>query len=214
MKLLVVDDDDELCELLSRALGREQHEVSTAGSLAAARVALAQQRPDVLILDLQLPDGSGLELLRERKPSFPVLILSAAGEVSARVDGLDAGADDYLVKPFAVAELRARVRALSRRSERSSAAVIEHEDVRLDVGVRRAYRAGLEVLLTAREWAIVETLAAAGGAVVGREQLLTEIWGEASDANSASLDVLLARIRRKLGRTLIRTLRGEGHALG
>lgn len=224
MNVLVVDDDAELCELLARTLRRDQHEITSAGSIAEARAALAVARPDVLILDLELPDGSGLELCRSLRgdgadasfrmgSNIPILILTASGQVSARVIGLDAGADDYLVKPFAVAELRARVRALARRRERRHRARLEHGDVALDFGARRAWRAQLEVLLTAREWAIIEALAEADGQVVEREALLHEVWGEASEANSASLDVLLTRIRRKLGPTLIRTVRGEGHAL-
>jgi two-component system OmpR family response regulator len=216
MKVVVVDDDAELCELLARALTREQHEVITYGSLAQVQAALAREHPDVLILDLDLPDGSGLDLcsaLRRERATMPILILSASGDVSARITGLDAGADDYLVKPFAVAELRARVRALGRRRERKPKQ-LAHGDVRLDFDLRRAWRLDLEVLLTAREWAILEALAEAEGRVVAREALLTGAWGEANEANSASLDVLLARIRRKLGRSLIRTVRGEGHALG
>jgi len=217
MNVLVVDDDVELCELLARALIRDGHEVRQAGSLAQTRAALGQASPDVLILDLELPDGSGLELCRElraRAADLPILMLTASGEVSARITGLDAGADDYLVKPFAVAELRARVRALGRRQERRTPARIERGDVVLDLAARRAWRAELEVLLTAREWAILDILANAEGALVSREVLLVKIWGEANEAHSASLDVLLTRIRRKLGRERIRTLRGEGHALG
>lgn len=224
MNVLVVDDDAELCELLARTLRRDQHEITSAGSLAEARATLAVARPDVLILDLELPDGSGLELCRSLRgdradasfrggSNIPILILTASGQVSARVIGLDAGADDYLVKPFAVAELRARVRALARRRETKHDARLERGDVALDFGARRAWRAQLEVLLTAREWAIIEALAEADGQVVEREALLLEVWGEASEANSASLDVLLTRIRRKLGPTLIRTVRGEGHAI-
>ncbi|MCA9663630.1 MAG: response regulator transcription factor, partial [Myxococcales bacterium] len=123
-------------------------------------------------------------------------------------------ADDYLVKPFAVAELRARVRALGRRREQAIVTRVERGELELDLGRRRAWRRGLEVALTAKEWAIVEALARAEGRVVTREALLVEVWGEASEAAAASLGVLLTRIRRKLGRQAIRTIRGEGHALG
>ena len=217
MNVVVVDDDDELCTLVQRALQRDGHAVRSATSLAAARAALAVGRPDVLVLDLDLPDGSGLELCRELRAAgqaVPVLILTASGQVTARVEGLDSGADDYLVKPFAVAELRARVRALGRRRERSVVMRVERGDVQLDLGSRRAWRRGLEIALTAKEWAIVETLVQAEGRVVRRDTILREVWGEASEAAGASFCVLVARIRRKLGRGIIRTIRGEGHAFG
>ncbi|MGB1012509.1 MAG: response regulator transcription factor [Nannocystaceae bacterium] len=217
MKVLVVDDDPELCELVAKALSRDGHTVHVAGSNKAGEQALATVSPEVVILDLDLPDGSGLELCRGMRrvgSEVQVLILTASGQVSARVEGLDAGADDYLVKPFAVAELRARVRALGRRRGQAHVAPIERGEIRLDLGRRRAWRQGLEVVLTAKEWLIVEVLARAEGRVVSRHVLLTEVWGEVSPAASASLGVLLTRIRRKLGRAAIRTIRGEGHALG
>lgn len=217
MNVLVVDDDPELCQLLGTALAREGHVVRTAGSLADTRTQLQRFKSDVLVLDLDLPDGSGLELcraLRREDESLPVLILTASAHVSARVEGLDAGADDYLVKPFAMAELRARVRALGRRRERPVVARLLRNEVTLDFAARRAWRHDLEVALTSREWAIVEALARAGGQVVTREALLLEVWGEASEAANASLGVLMARIRRKLGPELVRTIRGLGHALG
>lgn len=217
MKILVVDDDPELCEVVTTALVREQHEVVSAMSMAAATRRIQAEAPQVLVLDLDLPDGSGLSLcrqLRESGSGVAILILTATGDVAARVQGLDAGADDYLVKPFAIAELRARVRALGRRRERSSPAALEHGGVSLDFNARRAHRGGREVQLTAREWAIVECLGRAQGRVVPREELLAEVWNEASEATNASLGVLMSRIRRKLGRQFVRTVRGEGHAIG
>ncbi|MCX4248112.1 response regulator transcription factor [Paraliomyxa miuraensis] len=216
MNVLVVDDDPELCELVCTALAREQHVVTTADSLATAAKRLEAGHLDVMVLDLDLPDGSGLALCRQLRAArslAAILILTATGDVAARVEGLDAGADDYLVKPFAVAELRARVRALGRRRERASPDTLRRGDVVLDFHVRRAHRAGLEVALTAREWAIVEILARAEGRVVPRDELLSEIWKEVSEATNASLGVLMSRIRRKLGRELIRIVRGEGHAI-
>lgn len=217
MNVVVVDDDDELCELVGTALARDGHTVHVARSLASTRAVLSEHEADVLVLDLGLPDGSGLELcneLRRARHGPRILILTATGDVAARVAGLDAGADDYLVKPFAVAELRARVRALARRNEPEIVAPLLRGDVTLSLATRRAFRSGLEVALTPREWAIIELLARAGGRVVPRDTLLLEVWGEASDSANASLGVLMARIRRKLGTDLIRAVRGEGHALG
>jgi DNA-binding response OmpR family regulator len=215
MNVVVVDDDAELCELLDRTLTADGHQVRTADSLARTRAILARATPDVVVLDLDLGDGHGLELCRELRRSRwgpAILILTASGEIASRVAGLDAGADDYLVKPFAVAELRARVRALGRRHERAGAR-FERGDIELDFARRRAWRCGLEVTLTTREWEIVEALAAQQGRVVTHEALLREVWGEVTETAAASLGVLLARIRRKLGRDLIRTVRGEGHAI-
>lgn len=217
MRVLVIEDHPETRELVARALARDGHAVTGTRDGAEALGVVDAAEPDVIVLDLGLPDTPGVDLCRElrrRGHAAPLLVLTAHGAVACRVECLDAGADDFLPKPFAVAELRARVRALGRRQERRTPARIERGDVVLDLAARRAWRAELEVLLTAREWAILDILANAEGALVGREVLLVKIWGEANEAHSASLDVLLTRIRRKLGRERIRTLRGEGHALG
>lgn len=217
MNLLIVDDHDELLDLVSRALLRDGHRVATATCLEAARATLAPPDPDVLILDVALPDGSGLDLCRELRRAgrrMPILLLTAHGEVSERVAGLDAGADDFLPKPFAVAELRARVRALARRGPLDRAVFVRLWDTELDLSARKARRENLDIPLTAREWAVLELLAARGGRVVSRSEILDVIWGEQGDSGSASLEVIVARIRRKLGAGVVRTLRGEGYALG
>jgi DNA-binding response OmpR family regulator len=181
-----------------------------------------EDAPDLVVLDLGLPDGSGLTLCRELRTEgsvIPILILTARSQVALRVEGLDAGADDYLAKPFALAELRARVRALGRRSSGSSAVQLRglrqvRGDLVLDFGTRTATRAKTAVPITARQWAILELLASRGGRIVPRSDLLEIVWGDASDANANSLEVLIARLRKKLGADVIRTLRGEGYAFG
>ena len=216
MRLLLLEDDEMLGEGLRDYLGADGHVVDWCRSLGDTQ-ALRGEPFDALLVDWQLPDGSGLDWLRARRARgdrTPALMLTARDRLVQRIEGLDAGADDYLVKPFAIAELRARVRALGRRREREPLAVLKRGDVELDFDSRRAYRAGLEVSLTAREWAIVELLARAQGRVVARDALLAEVWGEPSEAANASLGVLMSRIRRKLGHELIRLVRGEGHALG
>jgi two-component system, OmpR family, response regulator len=218
MRLLVVDDDAELRDLLVRALERDQHEVSAVASVALARVVLERGTTDLLVLDLALPDGTGIDLCRELRRAhslLPVLMLTAHSEVGKRVRALDAGADDFLAKPFAIAELRARVRALGRRSASGvgSSKVVHHGEVELDCLARRATRAGRVVTLTAREWIILEVLATQPRRLVSRALLLSEVWGETSTASGASLEVLIGRIRRKLGEALIRTMRGEGYVL-
>jgi DNA-binding response OmpR family regulator len=215
--LLVVDDQPELRDMLARAFERESHRVSLAGSLEEARGSLAAEPPDVIVLDVELPDGSGVDLCRELRREdvrIPILLLTAHGEVRQRVEGLDAGADDFLPKPFAVAELRARVRALGRRGPIERGTVVTIADVELDLGACVATRDGEEIPVTAREWAILKLLAAKPGRVVSRATILDSVWDDVSGAASASLDTLIARIRRKLGAGAIRTVRSEGYALG
>jgi two-component system OmpR family response regulator len=216
MRVLVVDDERELSDLVLRALEREGHAVRVARSIDEAERALAEAVPDLLVLDLMLGDGSGLDLcraIRRRGQRMPILVLTAHGEVPRRIEGFEAGADDFLPKPFAVAELRARVRALARRGPIPRDTVVILGDVELDLAARRAARAGAEVPVTAREWAIIELLVARRGRVIHRSEILESIWGDGSEAASASLDVIVARVRRKLGPSVIRTVRGEGYAL-
>lgn len=216
MRILLVDDEAALRSVVSRALTQDGHAVQTAASLSKAREALAEE-PELIVLDLSLPDGSGLELceaLRAEASSTPILVLTARTEVAQRVAALDAGADDFLGKPFAVAELRARIRALARRGPMQRGLHFRQGDVHLDFGARTASRSNATVPVTAREWAILETLGRHDGRVVQRSHLLESVWGEATHAASGSLEVLIARLRTKLGADVIRTARGEGYALG
>jgi DNA-binding response OmpR family regulator len=217
MRLLVVDDDSEVRDLLIRALERDRHTVTAVATMAAARTVLYAANIDLVVLDLALPDGSGIELCRElgaSRNTVPVLMLTARSEVRERVRALDAGADDFLGKPFAIAELRARVRALARRSLGASSGLPwQNAELTIDFTCRRALRKGVTLAFTAREWLILETLAQHQGRVVRRSELLERGWGEATDASAASLEVLVGRIRRKLGDNVIRTLRGEGYSL-
>ena len=175
VNVLVVDDHDELSELLLRSLATDGHSVVPVGSAAAARDALSTQTFDVIVLDIGLPDGSGLDLCRRVRQDdvpTPILILTARASVSERVEGLDAGADDFMGKPFAVAELRARVRALGRRKGQPATLEWASEDVALDFPRRRALRNQKEVQITTREWAILAALASARGRVVKQSQIL------------------------------------------
>ena len=215
MRVFVVDDEVDVRSVVSRALTADGHVVMSAGDVESARRGLSEGA-DLLVLDLSLPDGSGLDLcrtLRAEGSDIPILMLTARSEVALRVQGLDAGADDYLSKPFAVAELRARVRALGRRGSLPRGLVCEYGGVQLDFAARRALRDGSEVAVTSREWAILELLCRRSGRIVSRHDLLQGVWGEVSDSGAGSLEVLIARLRRKLGGELIRTLRGEGYAL-
>ena len=215
VRILVVDDEGDVQAVLARALERDGHRVVTAGSLREAREALASGI-ELLVLDLGLPDGSGLELCRELRAgewTIPILILTARTRLEARVEGLDAGADDYLAKPFALAELRARVRALARRGPVSRSFFHSYNDVKLDFAGRRATRACVEVPVTAREWAILELLASRTGRITSRRDLLVIVWGDTNEFSGNSLEVLVARLRKKFGADMIKTVRGEGYCL-
>lgn len=216
MRVLVIEDHAETRALVSRALSRDGHVVTAVGTAADALSSLRDKEIDVVVLDLGLPDASGASLcaeLRRAGYDVPLLVLTAQGAVSCRVECLDAGADDFLAKPFAVAELRARVRALGRRGPLPAGLVRRIGDVVLDVSARRATRGGAAVPLTAREWAVIELLALRTGRVVPRAEILDAIWDDATERAGASLDVILARVRRKLGEGVVRTVRGEGYAI-
>lgn len=215
MRVLVIDDEADLRSLVARALRAEGHAVALASDLRSGRERFGEGA-DLIVLDVRLPDGFGLALCRELRAEgspVPILLLTAHSEVALRVEGLDAGADDFLAKPFAVAELRARVRALGRRGALARGLVYLHSDVALDFGGRTATKAAQNLAVTAKEWAILEILARRAGRVVPRSELLDCVWGEASESASNTLEVLIGRLRRKVGADLIRTLRGEGYSL-
>ncbi|MDP3276454.1 MAG: response regulator transcription factor [Deltaproteobacteria bacterium] len=217
MRILIVDDSAALRELVGRALVADGHSALFAQDVASADEILQQSDVDLVILDLALPDGWGIDWCRRVRAEgmeAPVLVLSAHSTIAERVAGLDAGADDFLPKPFAVAELRSRVRALGRRRTGARSTVLVLDDVRVELAARQATRAGVQCPITAREWSVLECLAGAKGRVVSRDNLLAEVWGDASESAARSLDVLIARIRKKLAPAWIRTVRGDGYALG
>ena len=220
MQVLVVDDDEETRELIGGALRSDGHASVLVASAPAATKALTVAAFDVVVLDVMLDGMSGLDLcgqLRRRGVHTPILFLSARGSVHARVDGLDAGADDYLTKPFAVRELLARVRALGRRGAHAPLRTVRAASVTLSFDARRAEVSGVEVPITAREWDLLRVLAEAQGRVVAFDDILERAWGEATERARASLEVIVSRLRRKLqgseGGTALRTVRGLGYAL-
>jgi two-component system OmpR family response regulator len=220
MNVLVVDDDEETADFVARALDREGFVTTIASDRARAEVEMTARRFDVVVLDVMLPDGSGVDLCRSMRASAsttPVLFLSARGTVGARVEGLSAGGDDYLPKPFAVKELVARVRALGRRGPLSRPERTVVGGVTIDLLARRAERKGEELPLTAREWAILELLLARAGHVVPFDELLEALWGESTTRARASLEVIMTRLRKKLhdgtANRVIRNVRGVGYRL-
>jgi two-component system response regulator MprA len=211
--VLVVDDDPPLRRMLERTLAAEGFEVTVAADGGGALAAAERHAPDVIVLDVAIPAPDGLAVARRMRAKgllTPILMLTARDAVPDRVAGLEAGADDYLVKPFAVAELVARLRALTRR--RSDLQTLSYADLVLDLGVRRATRAGRSIELTGREVGLLELLLREAGRVVTRERALAEIWDDAAQDNV--VDRYVTRLRRKLGDPpLIRTVRGAGFAL-
>lgn len=220
MRLLVVEDEPELLALMGRALARGGFAVDSAPCLAEADHMLALARYDALVLDLTLPDGDGLSLLRRlrvRGSALPVLVLTARDALEDRVTGLDAGADDYLVKPFHVSELIARIRALLRRPDAVLGVVLQLGNVALDTATRQALVAGQDLGLSVREVALLEQLLRRQGSVVPRERLEEGLYSFDSQLGSNAMEVLVHRLRRKLadgGATVcVHTVRGVGYLL-
>ncbi len=215
-RVLVVDDDPPLRRMLERTLAAEGFEVSLAADGAAALIAAERSAPDVIVLDVAMPALDGLAVcrrLRSKGLPTPILMLTARDEVVDRVAGLEAGADDYLIKPFAVQELVARLRALTRRhGDSQGQPLLSYADLVLDIDARRATRGGRPIELTRREAHLLELLLREAGRLVTRERALAEIWNDGALDNV--VDRYVTRLRRKLGDPpLIRTIRGAGFAL-
>ncbi|MER7755893.1 response regulator transcription factor [Kitasatospora sp. NPDC097643] len=219
--VLIAEDDRAIRDSLSRALQLEGYRVSTAVDGAQTLAALAEQRPDLLVLDVMMPAPDGLEICRRLRAAgdrTPVLMLTARVEVPDRIAGLDAGADDYLVKPFDVDELFARLRALLRRNPPEPAEdVLTVADLRIEPGARRAWRDGHELELSRTEFDLLELLTRHAGAVLDQATVYERIWGYDFGPGSKNLAVFIGYLRRKLDRPglapLIHTVRGVGYTL-
>jgi two-component system OmpR family response regulator len=220
MRLLVVEDESRLALLLKRGLEEQGYAVDVSGDGAEA-LWLASETPyDTIVLDVMLPSLDGLELtrrLRAKRQWTPVLLLTARDAIDDRVSGLDAGADDYLVKPFSFAELVARVRALVRRSRVERPTVLQVGDLQLDPARRRAWRAEAELDLSPKEFALLELFLAHPGEVLTRGRILEHVWDFAHDPTSNVIDQYVAYLRRKIdrpfGRADLETVRGFGYRL-
>jgi DNA-binding response OmpR family regulator len=218
MRLLLIEDDPELSDGLQQSLAQSGYAVDVARTAQAGRAACAAARYELVILDLGLPDGDGLGLLRELRANgllAPVLILTARGDLDDRIAGLDAGGDDYLAKPFALGELEARVRALLRRGPDAVPQRVQLGGLSYDAGTRRALVGGADLELTARELAVLEALLRRPRALVSKEQLFESLYTWDSEANLSAVEVYVSRLRKKLepAGVAIRMFRGLGYRL-
>lgn len=218
MRIFVVEDDVYLADGVSRSLSKAGHTVDTVTDGLSAQSALSVTSYDLVILDLQLPRRNGLDVLRNYRTAggrAPVLILTARGAVEDRVSGLDAGADDYLAKPFELTELEARVRSLLRRASSVSTPILRHGALSMDTVGRRVEIDGTTVELSAREIALLETLLLRVGRVVSKEGLLEKLYGTEEHAGENAVEVFIHRVRRKIepAGVVIRTIRGLGYMI-
>ena len=220
MRVLVVEDDVRVADLVGRTLREGAWAADLVADGSAAMLAMATNDYDLVIVDVGLPDLTGIDLCRRWRGEgrqTPILMLTARNALSDRVEGLDAGADDYLGKPFAAEELLARLRALARRPTSALAPVLRFDDLELDPAARAASRGGRAIRLTAREFAFLEYALRQPGRLLSRAQILEHVWDDNFDPVANAVDVLVGRVRRKLeaggGRPLIHTIRGSGYML-
>jgi len=216
MRILLVEDDALLGDAVQAGLKQAGHAVDWARDGVAAEAALAAEDYAAVVLDLGLPRKGGLDVLRglrTKKRALPVLILTARDTVEDRITGLDAGADDYLVKPFDLGELKARLRALLRRAGGQPAPVLAAAGVRLDPATRAVSCGGAPVDLSAKEYALLQALMQQPGRALSRTQLEEQLYGWGEEVGSNAVEVHIHNLRKKLGNDAIRTLRGIGYVM-
>jgi DNA-binding response OmpR family regulator len=216
MRVLVLEDDPELGVEIAGGLRSVGYAVDLVATIADADLSVAVNGYDCLVLDRILPDGDGLELVRKLRAAgsrLPVLMLTALDTVGDRVSGFTEGADDYLVKPFAFAELAARVGALCRRADQPRPAILRAGGLELDTARKRVRRDGVLLSLGAKEFAVLELLMVRAGQVVSRTDLIEHCWDAQADPVSNVVDAVIAQLRRKLGPPVISTVRGAGYLI-
>jgi len=220
VRILVVDDDRAVRESLRRSLSFNGYSVELAHDGVEALDKISHDRPDALVLDVMMPRLDGLEVcrhLRSTGDDLPILVLTARDSVSDRVKGLDLGADDYLVKPYAFTELLARIRALLRRRAERQADILQVADLRIDLLGHKAYRGGVRLDLAPKEFALLSLLARHQGEVLCRRRIAEQVWDMNFDCDSNVVDVAVRRLRRKIDDSfipeLIHTVRGMGYVL-
>ena len=220
MRILVVEDEKKTASFIRKALQSEGFAVDVCHAGDEGLAACQTMSVDALVLDIMLPGRDGLSVLRQLRElgqAIPVLLLSARGEVNERVEGLNAGADDYLPKPFELAELIARVRALTRRSVENKTTVLRVADLRLDTLTRQARRGNVEIQLTAREYRLLEFLMRSAGQLCGRMMIIEKVWDYDFDPGTNLVEVYVRRLREKIDADfepkLLHTVRGAGYLL-
>jgi DNA-binding response OmpR family regulator len=218
MRLLVIEDDQRIASFVARGLEADGHQVALAATAEDGLIEAADPSVDLVVLDLSLPDLDGtvvLDRLRRSVPDLPVLVLTARDATPDKVSALDAGASDYMTKPFALDELLARVRVLARRQGQVQSARLEHAGVELDLRTRTAFRDGQSIPLSAREFALLAYLMQHAGQVLSRVQILAAVWDVDFDPQSNVVDVYVRYLRRKLdppsGPSVIESVRGAGY---
>lgn len=219
MRILLVEDEPDLAQATAAHLVAGGHVVDHAASLEEGQAAVQAQRYDLILLDLQLPDGDGLTLLRGLRAqpengAIPVLILTARDRIMERIAGLEAGADDYMVKPFDLDEMLARINAIRRRLDRDGKPELRLGDIRILPTEMTVYRGDRPVTLTRKEWALLERISRRPGVVVSKPDLEDALYGFGDEVESNAIEVHVSRLRAKLGRSVIETVRGFGYRIG
>jgi two-component system OmpR family response regulator len=217
MRVLLIEDDTVLGAAVRDQIAADGHSVDWVPRLDAAAEALNGAAYDLVLLDLMLPDGRGITFLRRlraRGDVTPVIILTALDQISDRIDGLNAGADDYLVKPFDLAELSARIGSVARRYSGNPNPILTHGPLEIDLAARSIHRDGRPVVLTAREWALFEAFLTRPGQLLSKAQLEEKLYAFDTEVESNTIEVHVSRLRKKLGAGIIETERGLGYRLG
>ena len=217
MRILLIEDDKVIGPAIREQMEGDGHSVDWAMRLDEAEDACAGAHFDLLLLDLMLPDGRGipfLKSLRKTGSKVPVMILTALDQISDRIEGLNAGADDYLVKPFDLAELSARIGAVARRYSGNPNPVLERQGLTIDIAARSITRDGRAIALTAREWVLFEAFVQNPSRLLSRAQLEERLYSFDSEVESNTIEVHISRLRKKLGAQVISTERGLGYRLG
>lgn len=217
MRILLIEDDTILGAAIRDQIVCDGHSIDWVTRLDAARDHVLSAAYDLLLLDLMLPDGRGIGFLRElraRGDATPVIILTALDQLSDRIGGLNAGADDYMIKPFDLSELSARLNAVARRYCGNPNPLVRIGDLEIDLVARSILRAGRNVLLTAREWALFEAFVQRPGQILSKAQLEERLYAFGEEVESNTIEVHVSRLRKKLGQAVIETARGLGYRLG
>jgi len=217
MRILLVEDTEGLGEVIRDQIADEGHAVDWVQTISHAEASISTTHYDLILLDLMLPDGNGIDLLKKIRnvgDTTPVIILTARDQISDRINGLNAGADDYLVKPFDLSELSARIAAVSRRYAGNPNPIMTIGALEVDMTKHLISRDGVTVNLTAREWALIEAFIQRPGILLSKSQLEEHLYAFGSEIESNTIEVYISRLRKKLGKDQLETVRGLGYRMG